>query len=125
MAATSSLPENIECPLCLGKGNLQRSEVLERLGMKDFARVAQLSAEEAIRLLTTKEKESEQSRWTKFESELAKRVGELEQKHQSTVSKIKTERDGFEQRLKDIEANHSTVVSNAKQSERLETEKTL
>ena len=38
--------ETIECPLCLGKGELSRTEVLERLGMKDFARVAQLSAEE-------------------------------------------------------------------------------
>jgi hypothetical protein len=46
----ATLPESIECPLCVGKGELSRTEVLERLGMKDFARVAQLSAEEAIRL---------------------------------------------------------------------------
>jgi hypothetical protein len=43
--------ENIECPLCLGEGTLKRTEVLDRLGVKDFARVAQLSAEEAFRLL--------------------------------------------------------------------------
>ncbi len=50
----SGLPmpdEAIECPLCLGKGTLKRTEVLDRLGVKDFARVAQLSAEEAFRLL--------------------------------------------------------------------------
>src|SRR6202171_6527014 len=43
--------EKIECPLCLGEGELTRAEVLDRLGVKDFARVAQLSAEEAFRLL--------------------------------------------------------------------------
>jgi hypothetical protein len=31
-----ALPETIECPLCLGRGQLTRAEVLERLGMKDF-----------------------------------------------------------------------------------------
>ncbi len=49
--SNTALCEAIECPLCLGKGELSRTEVLERLGMKDFTRVAQLSAEEAIRLL--------------------------------------------------------------------------
>ncbi len=44
------LDDTMECPLCVGKGQLRRTEVLERLGMKDFARVAQLSAEEAFRL---------------------------------------------------------------------------
>jgi len=48
--STPTLPESIECPLCLGKGELSRAEVLERLGMKDFTRVAQLSAEEAMRV---------------------------------------------------------------------------
>ena len=46
--------ESIECPLCLGAGKLKRTEVLDRLGVKDFARVAQLSAEEAFRLLQQK-----------------------------------------------------------------------
>ena len=43
--------DTIECPLCLGSGELTRAEVLDRLGVKDIARVAQLSAEEAFRLL--------------------------------------------------------------------------
>ena len=30
--STTAFPENIECPLCLGKGELSRTEVLERLG---------------------------------------------------------------------------------------------
>jgi hypothetical protein len=53
----SVLTEAIECPLCLGEGNLKRTEVLDRLGVKDFARVAQLSAEEAFRLLLQKHPE--------------------------------------------------------------------
>ncbi len=34
--------EKIECPLCCGAGELSRAEILDRLGVKDFARVAQL-----------------------------------------------------------------------------------
>lgn len=55
MHSITALPNTIDCPLCLGKGRLGRAKVLERLGMKDHARVAQLSAEEAIRLLAARE----------------------------------------------------------------------
>jgi hypothetical protein len=60
----------IECPLCLGEGELKRTEVLDRLGVKDFARVAQLSAEEAFRLLLEKHKEDQQHVWLRFEAEI-------------------------------------------------------
>ena len=60
----------IECPLCLGEGKLKRTEVLDRLGVKDFARVAQLSAEEAFRLLLEKHKEDQQHIWLRFEAEI-------------------------------------------------------
>jgi hypothetical protein len=60
----------IECPLCLGEGKLKRTEVLDRLGVKDFARVAQLSAEEAFRLLLEKHKEDQQHVWLRFEGEI-------------------------------------------------------
>jgi hypothetical protein len=69
--------ETIQCPLCSGAGKLKRTEVLDRLGVKDFARVAQLSAEEAFRLLLSKHKQDEQSAWARFETELTKRVGEI------------------------------------------------
>ena len=46
---SSLMDEKIECPLCSGEGKLKRTEILDRLGVKDFARVAQLSAEEAFR----------------------------------------------------------------------------
>jgi hypothetical protein len=66
--------ETMECPLCLGEGKLKRAEVLERLGMKDFARVAQLSAEEAFRLLRQKHTQDESNAWVRFETELTKQV---------------------------------------------------
>ena len=53
--------EKIECPLCCGAGELSRAEILDRLGVKDFARVAQLSAEEAFRLLQSKHDREHQS----------------------------------------------------------------
>ena len=66
--------ENIECPLCLGAGVLTRAETLDRLGVKDFARVAQLSAEEAFRLLQTQYRQDGEGLWARFESELVKRT---------------------------------------------------
>ncbi len=64
------LSENMECPLCLGEGKLKRTEILDRLGVKDFARVAQLSAEEAFRLLLERHKEDQQHVWLRFEGEI-------------------------------------------------------
>src|SRR5438876_4566154 len=82
MTAESSLMnETIQCPLCLGEGELKRTEVLDRLGVKDFARVAQLSAEEAFRLLLTKHKQDEQNVWLRFEAELTRRTSEIKQRH--------------------------------------------
>ena len=121
----TTLPETIECPLCVGKGTLTRTEVLERLGMKDFARVAQLSAEEAIRILLKTEKESEQARWAKFELELTKRLAEVNAKHNAELQKLQGEKNEVSIRLKEFEKNSATVVSNAKQQERLTTEKEL
>jgi len=80
-AMQSSLTdETIECPLCSGGGRLKRTEILDRLGVKDFARVAQLSAEEAFRLLLEKHKEDQQHVWLRFEAEIQRvRLG-LEEK---------------------------------------------
>jgi hypothetical protein len=60
--------ESIECPLCLGAGKLKRTEVLDRLGVKDFARVAQLSAEEAFRLLQNRHDHEHQQVWARREN---------------------------------------------------------
>ena len=80
--------ETIECPLCSGAGALTRAEILDRLGAKDFARVAQLSAEEAFRLLQQKQSEDQQSVWLRFESELAKRTAEIEQRHRDELRTV-------------------------------------
>src|ERR1017187_7602352 len=104
------MPETIECPLCLGKGELSRTEVLERLGMKDFARVAQLSAEEAIRLIMKKEKDAEQARWAKFDAELARRVAEVTGRHNAELQKIQTEKSELAARLKGIEKTTTATL---------------
>ncbi|MGO9862340.1 MAG: hypothetical protein ACLPLR_01910 [Terriglobales bacterium] len=88
---TTQLPvpnEAIECPLCLGEGRLKRTEVLDRLGVKDFARVAQLSAEEAFRLLQQKNANDHQTAWARFETELAKRTDEIEQRHRNELQAL-------------------------------------
>jgi hypothetical protein len=87
----------IECPLCLGEGELTRTEVLDRLGVKDFARVAQLSAEEAFRLLLQKQEHARQNDWARFEAELAKRTADLAQRH-------KDELHALTARTKELEA---------------------
>ena len=111
--STATLPESIECPLCLGKGELSRTEVLERLGMKDFARVAQLSAEEAIRLILKKEKDGEQARWAKFDAELARRIAEVTGKHNSDFQRLQAEKSELAARLKGLEKTASATLDNA------------
>ena len=71
--------------MCLGTGELTRAEILDRLGVKDFARVAQLSAEEAFRLLQSKHKLDEQNVWARFEAELAKRTADIGQRHKDEL----------------------------------------
>jgi len=74
--------------LCSGAGALTRAEILDRLGAKDFARVAQLSAEEAFRLLQQKQSEDQQGVWLWFESELAKRTADIEQRHRDELRTV-------------------------------------
>ena len=91
----------IECPLCLGEGELKRTEVLDRLGVKDLARVAQLSAEEAFRLLLGKHKDDQQSIWLRFETELAKRMAEIRDRHKDELHATQSERDNLTRRVED------------------------
>jgi predicted nuclease with TOPRIM domain len=100
----SGLPmpdEAIECPLRLGEGTLKRTEVLDRLGVKDFARVAQLSAEEAFRLLTQKQRHEEQSAWSRFETELARRTAEIRESHKDELRLATSERENLSRRVED------------------------
>jgi hypothetical protein len=82
---TNAMPGTIECPLCLGAGELTRAEILDRLGVKDFARVAQLSATEAFRLLQSQYRQDGDSLWARFESELTRRTAEVEQRHKNEL----------------------------------------
>ena len=93
----------IECPLCLGEGRLKRTEVLDRLGVKDFARVAQLSAEEAFRLLLQKHNHDEQNVWARFETELSKRTAELERRHGDQLQPLLV-------RIKELESTANVSV---------------
>jgi hypothetical protein len=82
--------EVIECPLCLGEGHLKRTEVLDRLGVKDFARVAQLSAEQAFRLLLSKHQNDEQNVWARFDVELTKRTTLIAERHKDELHSLRT-----------------------------------
>jgi len=84
----NQLTETLECPLCFGVGSLKRSEVLDRLGVKDLARVAQLSAEEVFRLLQRKHSEDSQQVWARFESEITKRTAEIDLRHRSEIQSL-------------------------------------
>jgi predicted nuclease with TOPRIM domain len=91
--------ETIECPLCSGAGELTRAEILDRLGVRDFARVAQLSAEEAFRLLQSKHDREHQLSWSRFEAELTKRTVELREQHKDTLRSAQSERDDLTRRV--------------------------
>jgi hypothetical protein len=85
--------------LCAGAGRLKRTEVLDRLGVKDFARVAQLSAEEAFRLLMQKHNHDQQNGWSRFETELAKRATEIREQHKDALRSAQSERDDLTRRI--------------------------
>jgi hypothetical protein len=117
-AATVPSP-TIPCPLCSGAGELSRAEILDRLGVKDFARVAQLSAEEAFRLLQTKHDHEHQGAWARFEIELAKRVTEIREQHKHALRSAQSERDDLTRR---VEACLREVAQLRERNQQLETE---
>jgi hypothetical protein len=100
---TTALVDTMECPLCRGEGELKRAEVLERLGVRDLARVAQLSAEEAFRLLLGKHQQDEQNSWMRFESELTKRLAKATTRHEEELLSVRNEKNAMEFRLQTIE----------------------
>jgi hypothetical protein len=108
-----------ECPLCSGTGELTRAEILDRLGVKDFARVAQLSAEEAFRLLQSKHDHEHQTAWSRFETELAKRTAEIRERHSEELHTAKYERDDLTRR---IEASLRELADLRERNQALESE---
>src|SRR5579863_1914781 len=112
--SAATLPEIIDCPLYLGKGELTRTEVLERLGVRDFARVAQLSAEEAIRLLVAQEKGADQARWARFDSELSRRVAEATDRHNAEVQKLQSKKSQLAADKKLAEEQKNVEIAKAR-----------
>jgi len=98
---TTSPTETVDCPLCSGAGKLKRNEILDRLGVKDFARVAQLSAEEAFRLLQNKHAHDHQTAWSRFETELTKRTAEISERHKDELRMAQSQRDDLVRRVED------------------------
>jgi phage host-nuclease inhibitor protein Gam len=117
--------ENMECPLCRGKGQLTRAEALERLGMRDLTRVAQISAEEALRLLLKKHEQEANTLWMRFETEMNKRLNDVTSKHQRELQALSGEKNALELRLQELQRSQEILVKNAKDTERLEVEKDL
>ena len=52
-------------------------------------------------------------------------MADVNQKHQAELGKLQTEKNEIAIRLKEFEKNSATVVSNAKEQERLATQKQL
>jgi predicted nuclease with TOPRIM domain len=92
---------------------------LDRLGVRDFARVAQLSAEEAFRLLQSKHDREHQTAWSRFESELAKRIGEIKEQHKDELRTALSERDDLTRR---VEGCLREVAQLRERNQQLETE---
>ena len=100
-AAVPSASETITCPLCNGAAELTRVEILERLGVRDFARVAQLSAEEAFRLLQQKHGNDSQQVWARFETELTKRTADVELRHRIELQTLTLQNTTLTRRVED------------------------
>jgi predicted nuclease with TOPRIM domain len=99
--SASTTTNTIECPLCLGAGELSRAEILDRLGAKDFARVAQLSAEEAFRLLMQNHAQEHQNGWARFEVELAKRTSEIREHHKDELRSAQSAKSDLTRKVED------------------------
>lgn len=119
VAAVLSASKTIECPLCSGAGELTRAEILDRLGVKDFARIAQLSAEEAFRLLQSKHDREHQTAWSRFETELTKRTAEIRERHKDELRSAQSQRDDLTRRVEDC---FREVTQLRERNQELETE---
>jgi hypothetical protein len=114
-----ALIETIVCPLCAGAGKLKLTEVLARLGIGDFARIAQLSAEEALRLLQQKHGAESQQLWSRFESELTRRTADIELRHRSEQQAVTVQNTTLTRRVED---HLREVVQLRERNQELETE---
>ena len=110
---TPTLVPNIECPLCLGAGTLTRAEILDRLGVRDIARVAQLSAEEAFRLLQSQYRQDGESLWARFEGELVKRTAAIAERHRDEIHLLGSRTKELEAAAKIIDQQRAHEIQHA------------
>jgi hypothetical protein len=99
--------------LCQGSGELTRAEILDRLGVKDFARVAQLSAEEAIRLLLQRHQQDEQNVWARFEAELGKRTADIAQHYKDELHALTARTKELESAARTVEQQKAHEIEHA------------
>src|ERR1700746_547550 len=102
--------EKIECPLCCGAGELTRAEILDRLGVKDFARVAQLSAEEAFRLLQSQHRQNADALWARFETELMKRTAQIGLRHKDELQTLTARTNELEAAARSAESQRAHEI---------------
>jgi hypothetical protein len=74
---------------------------LDRLGVRDLARVAELSAEEVFRLVQRKHNEDSQQVWARFEIEIAKRTADIELRHRSEIQSLTVQNTTLARRVED------------------------
>jgi hypothetical protein len=117
--------ELVDCPLCDGEGQLERATILARLGMTDHARVAELSAQEAFRLVMKKQAAEEEANWRRFEAEIAKRANAIEDSFNKQVNAIRLEKETLERKLNDSVKAHETAVKQAQEKQRLADERAV
>ena len=92
---------------------LARAETLDRLGVKDFARVAQLSAEEAFRLLQTQYRQDGEGLWARFESELVKRTNDITEHHRDELHSLTVRTKELEASAKASEQQNAHEIQHA------------
>ena len=75
--------------------------------------MAQLSAEEAIRLLLSKHKADEQGVWARFEAELARRTAEVAQRHNDELHALSTRTKELEGAARIVEQQRGNEIEHA------------
>jgi hypothetical protein len=87
--------------------------MLDRLGVKDFARIAQLSAEEAFRLLQRKHSNDSQNVWARFEMQVNQRTAEIDQRHNDELHALSARNKELESAAKLSEQQKSREIEHA------------
>ena len=117
---STSPTETIECPLCAGAGELRRAEILDRLGVKDFARVAQLSAGGSIPSAPEQARpRAPDAHGRALKAELAKRTAEIRERLSDELRLALSEKESLSRRVED---SLREVVQLREQNQQLETE---